>query len=328
MIDVEVAPVARRVVEDLGEVTADEEVLVLAEPMTVDVARMLAVAARGAGATTTLSVMSQLPGHGVEPPAVIGAGMRAADAVFMATEHSLTHTRARIEAANGGTRVAVLRGVTEEMLIDGAMTADFDAIRETTTAVCDALAAADEVAMTAPAGTDVTLSIANRPTFPLDGFFHDYGFSNLPPGLAVTSPVEGSAAGTIVLDFSMDTIGRIEDPVELDFEDGSVAEIRGGAEAGHLRELLADAGDGAGNLAEFAVGTNPAARLTGSLAEDKKKQGIVDIAVGDNTSIGGTVAAAIHLDAVVRRPTVALDGTTVIEGGTLDLGAVRTLTGQ
>lgn len=328
MIEMELSHVSRRVVEDLGEVTAAEEVLVLAEAGEVTVARALTTAARAAGATAMLMVIPRLSHHGVEPPDAVAAAMRDADVVLMATEHALTHTRARIAAAERGTRVAVLRGVTPEMMVAGAMTADFEAVRERTGRVCDALAATDRVHMTAPGGTDVRFSVVGRPTFPLDGYFHDYGFSSLPPGMAVTSPDEGTATGSIVLDFSMDSFGRLENPIELTVTDGCATEITGGREAERLERMIADAGVGASNLAEFAIGTNPTARLTGNLAEDKKQLGVVDVALGDNSSIGGTVESELHLDAIVQSPTVRLDGTVVIADGDLDESALRTVAGR
>jgi leucyl aminopeptidase (aminopeptidase T) len=323
MRELEYAEVTRRVVERMGELTPDEEAVVVADPGTVELGRALTRAARAADADGTLAIAPRLDGHGSEPVASVAAAMTAADVVFVVTEHSLAHTAARKEAVANGARVAILRGVTPEMLVEGAMTADFDAVRETTGLVCDALAAASNARVTSPEGTDARMSLDGRPSFPLDGFFHDYGFSNLPPGLAVSSPVEGSAEGRIVVDHAVDGIGMVDEPVELDLEAGRVVEIRGGSSAATLRETLDGADDGARNLAEFAPGTNPAARLTSNLAECKKRLGVLDVALGDNTSIGGTVQSGIHVDAVLTQPTIELDGRTVLADGTYDEDALR-----
>lgn len=323
MDDLELARPARRVVEELAAVAPDEEVLVVVDPRSVDLGRALAAASRAAGAPAVLSVMPRLGGHGTEPPATIAAAMRDADVVFLANEHSLTHTCARQEAAAAGARVLVLRGVTAEMMTAGAMTADFAAVRETTALVCDALAVADAVSVTAPAGTDLEASLAGRSAIPLDGFFHDYGFANLPPGLAVTAPVEGTGRGTVVLDHAVDSLGRLDEPVELTVADGRVRAVDGGRDADRVSELLSAGSGDPYNLAEFAVGTNPSARLTPNLAECKKRLGVVDVALGDNTSIGGTTESSVHVDAVVTRPTVRLDGTAVVRDGELDREALR-----
>lgn len=323
MIDTELAEPARRVVEELGGVVPDEEVLVLVDPGSVTVGRALATAARATGATASLLVIPRLESHGAEPPATAAAAMRSADAVFAANEHSLSHTAARERATDDGTRVAILRGVDEEMFVEGAMTADFEAVADLTAAACDALSAADRAHVTTPSGTDVEMSLAGRSAFPLDGRFHEgVGFSNFPPGLAVTSPVEDTANGTVVMDFSADGLGRLDDPVRLTVEDGTVTDVDGGRQATELRATLDDAGENAGNLAEFALGTNPAARLVGNLAEDKKRRGVVDFALGDNTSIGGRTESDLHLDFVALDATISLDGTVVQEAGDLDADAL------
>ena len=323
MFDLELAHPARRVVEELAAVEPDEEVLVIVDPDGVDLGRALAVASRAADATAVLSVMPRQGGHGEEPPATVAGAMREADVVLAANEHSLTHTRARQEAAGAGARVLVLRGVTAQMMTEGAMTADFAVVRETTALVCEALAAADDVRVTAPAGTDLEASLAGRSAIPLDGFFHDYGFANLPPGLAVASPVEGTARGTVVLDHAMDGLGALDEPIALSVAAGRATRIVGGREADRLRELLAAGTGDPYNLAELALGTNPAARLTPNLAECKKRLGVLDVALGDNTSIGGTTESSVHVDAVVTRPTLRLDGTTVVRDGDLDREALR-----
>ena len=323
MIDLELGETARRVVEEGGEVTPGEEVLVLTDPGNVTVARALTTAARAAGAPASLLVIPRLESHGDEPPAAAAAAMRSADAVFAANAHSLSHTTARKRATDAGARVAILRGVDEEMFVDGAMTADFEAVAELTGAVCDALAAADRAHVETPTGTDVEMSLEGRSAFPLDGFFHEnVGFSNFPPGLAVTAPVEGTSNGTVVMDFSADGLGRLDDPVELTVEGGAVTDVDGGREAARLRDTLDGADESARNLAEFAVGTNPAARLVGNLAEDKKRRGVVDFALGDNTSIGGRTESGLHLDFVALDATIALDGTVVQEAGRLDADAL------
>jgi len=86
-----------------------------------------------------------------------------------------------------------------------------------------------------------------------------------------------------------------------------------------LRELVDQSDKDANNIAEFAIGTNPKARLVGNLAEDKKLEGSVHIAIGDNHVLGGKITSNIHLDGMVLNPTVELDGERVIRNGKLHL---------
>ena len=317
MIDLELSPVANRIVSELANVEAGEEVLVITDPEKVSVARAIANAARGIDAEAILSVMPRLDAHGNEPPATVADAMRTADVAFTVTTHAITHTQARLEAADAGTRIVVLRGVTEEMMIQGGMNTDYEELRDVTAASRDVLGAADTAHVTSETGTDVTLNLEGMDAFSLDGYFHDYGFSALPGGESPTSPRNEGSHGTVVIDYSMDNIGLLDEPIELTFEDGYVTDISGGSGATQLREIVDGADENAGNLAEFAIGTNPDARLIGNLAEDKKKAGTVHFAIGDDTSLGGTRQSEIHFDGLVARPTVTLDGDTVLKDGEL-----------
>lgn len=324
MIELELSPVAQRIVSTLASVSKDEEVLVLADAETDSVARSFATAARSIGADAHLLFMPKTDSHGNEPTRIAAEAMRTADVVFTVTTHSITHTHARLAAAEAGARIVIVRGVTEDLMLEGGINTDYEWLRETTGAVRDVLADADQAHVTSPRGTDVTMDLTDRPAFSLDGFFHDYGFSAIPPGESPTSPAEGTAEGTVVVDYSMDGIGLLEDPIELTFESGVVTALDGGAEVVRLRDRM-EGVENAGNMAEFAIGTNPDARLVGNLAEDKKKLGTVHFAIGDNESLGGAVQCDIHLDGVVLNPTVELDGETVIEGGSVDLERIHEL---
>lgn len=322
MIAFELSEVAQRIVSQLAGTESGEEVLILADPRTATVASSLTTAARAVGAEASLLVVPEADVHGNEPMDVAAEAMAAADVAFTVTTHSITHTHARLDASDAGTRVVILRGVTEDLMLDGGVNTDYEWLRETTAAVREALDAASGAQVTSPTGTDVWMDLTDRPAFALDGFFHDYGFSALPPGEAPTSPVEGSAEGKVVIDYSMDSIGLLEDPLELTFEDGAVTSVDGGMAADRLRQLM-EGVENAGNMAEFAIGTNPDARLVGNLAEDKKKLGTVHFAIGDNESLGGSVQCDIHLDGVVLNPTVMLDDTTIMTEGDLHLDLVR-----
>ncbi len=318
MLDLETPGLARTIVEDCLGVAPDEEVLAVTDPRAVPVARTIARAARAADANAMIHVMPLLDSHGNEPPDAVAAGMAAAHVAFTCTTHAITHTHARLAATDAGTRVGVLRGVTEEMLVDGAMTADFHEVKRLTRAVRDRLDAADTVRVRSDAGMDVTFSVEGCQAFSLDGFsYEEHGFATFPPGEAPIHPAENSAEGRIVIDTSMDGIGLLDEPIHLTVEQGFVTGVTGGEQADELRRIIEAGDENAGNLAEFSLGTNPAARLIGNQAEDKKRAGTIHFAIGDNESLGGTRRSDIHLDGVCRRPTVEFDGDAVIEAGTL-----------
>jgi len=144
------------------------------------------------------------------------------------------------------------------------------------------------------------------------------GFAALPGGEAPTSPIEGTTNGTLVFDYSMDSIGRLSQPLRLEVKDGRVVSVDGSGEDVQTIEKYFKHDDNARNIAEFAIGTNPNARLIGNLAEDKKLLGTVHFAIGDNKSLGGDVESTIHLDGLMVKPTVVVDeNRTIVRNGKL-----------
>ena len=77
-----------------------------------------------------------------------------------------------------------------------------------------------------------------------------------------------------------------------------------------------------GNIAEFGIGTNNRATRPDNILESEKIIGTTHIALGDNSSYGGTVKTPFHQDFVFFKPTVTLifrDGSkeTILKTGKL-----------
>ena len=319
MLEIELIQSANRLVTDVIGLNQKDNVLVVTDAAKHAVGNAFALACRAHGNETVVAMMPMTGEHGNEPPATIAAAMKAADVVFAPTTHAITHTRARLDAYAAGTRVVILRGVDEDIMIKGAMTVDFKELKKTTARVAKAMTEATQIKVTSPAGTNVTFSIEDRKAFTLDGYFQEtMGFAALPGGEAPTSPVEGTTNGTIVIDYSMDSLGRLSQPLKFEVRDGRVFSVSGSQEHVYAIERLFEKDTRVRNIAEFAIGTNPKARLIGNLAEDKKLLGTVHFAIGDNKSLGGTVEASVHLDGLLLNPTVIADNEKVlVENGKL-----------
>ena len=74
-------------------------------------------------------------------------------------------------------------------------------------------------------------------------------------------------------------------------------------------------GDSAHNIAEFALGTNPASLLGTKMRESKKAWGTAHVGLGDNKSIGGVVDSPLHIDLIFRNPTVTVDDLVLVKDG-------------
>jgi leucyl aminopeptidase (aminopeptidase T) len=111
-------------------------------------------------------------------------------------------------------------------------------------------------------------------------------------------------------------MGRLPEPVELTIEGGHLVAASGAA-GEELLERLRAAGESGTNVAELGIGTNEKAELTGELLEDEKILGTCHVAFGASAAIGGTVHVPVHLDCVVLKPDVSVDGEPLVRAGEL-----------
>ena len=197
-----------------------------------------------------------------------------------------------------------------------------------------------KVHVTAPGGTDLMIPVEGRPLMFDDGDFTKPGTGgNIPAGEVFISPLVGKnefepqmtsagCEGLIVYDGSMtfsDGDSILETPITCKVTGGYVTEITGAAEAERLLKTITEAesralqmekdgklkaGQGviykknARNIGELGIGLNPAAKITGNMLEDEKAFHTCHFAIGENYD--NDAPSLIHLDGVVRNPTITL----------------------
>jgi leucyl aminopeptidase (aminopeptidase T) len=303
----------------MGAQPGEHVLVVTDEPLRL-IGYALWQAAKDIGAETLLVEMLPRKTNGEEPPREVAELMTKVDVVLCPTSKSLTHTDSRRAASEKGVRIATLPGVTEEIMIR-CMNADYQAIAERTFRLCRELEKTEIVRVIAPAGTDIRMPIKGRTAHASSGLFREKGlWGNLPTGESYLAPVEGQSQGVVVVDGSMAGVGMICTPITITVKDGYATEITGGVEADRLKALLEPHGRDARTVAEFGIGTNDKAILTGLIIEDEKVMGTIHVAFGDNKSMGGSVRVASHLDGLVKKPTVWFDDRKIMESGKLLIG--------
>ena len=196
-------------------------------------------------------------------------------------------------------------------------------------------------------GTNISVPVYGRKLMNDDGDFSKPGTGgNIPAGEVFISPLVGKSQGVIVYDGSMtfsDGDSILETPITCKVENGYVTEISGGEEAKRLLKTITEAenrsieyekngklpeGQGAiykknaRNIGELGIGLNPAASITGNMLEDEKAFRTCHFAIGENYD--NDAPSLIHLDGVVRNPTITLtydDGSTrtILSDGTLQI---------
>lgn len=256
-------------------------------------------------------------------PKSLAARLEGADVVLTPMddhEEEFPLRSAIIEAATKRGRIGHMLGITEDAYpaIAGA---DYRVMAQRTDRVAEILARARRAEIHGRSGTALTMELGGwqRLSASSTGLLHEKGaFGNLPAGEAAIAPLEGTTEGRIVFDRNIANVGLLTKPVELDVKGGRVQGIEGGEEAERLRSIMERASNG-DNIAELGIGTNDTASLQGNILVEEKALGTIHIGLGDNSHLGGTVEAGVHLDGVILEPTVIIDGRTLLEGGVLHL---------
>ena len=229
----------------------------------------------------------------------------AVNAVIALSNFSTSHTKFR-EMLNRicGVRYASMPLFDEKMLT-GAMQVNWNNMLTRTDDIAKTVNRYEEVEIETPNGTCIRFSKKGRKAIADTGIIKPPGtFSNLPAGEVYFAPVEGTAHGTLVLEWA--PTRKLKQPVTLHIEKGIVKRIEGKEKfLRYLEEKLAEQKEN-GNIAELGIGTNDRASRPDNILESEKILGTVHIALGDNSSFGGTVRTSFHQDFVFFKPTVTL----------------------
>ena len=227
----------------------------------------------------------------------------AIDAVIALSYYSTSHTRFRDML----TRICCARYASMPLfdvdMLEGPMNVDWKALAARTKRVARAVRGAEEIEISTPNGTAISFSVKGRKAGIDTGLLNTPGaFGNLPAGEVYLAPVEGTASGQLVLEWS--PVRELRYPVTLIVKKGLVEEVLGKEEfALQLEKKLSERVENR-NIAEFGIGTNNMAKRPDNILESEKILGTIHIALGDNSSFGGIVRSPFHQDFVFFQPTV------------------------
>jgi aminopeptidase len=294
-------------------IRSGERVLVVTDAGKRGIARQFLRVAEELGLAADLVTIPIPEVHGVEPPAAVAERMLAVDVIFIITTKSLSHTLARANATSKGARIATMAGVTEEILRRFSLV-DLLQMKARTNRLADILDQGTEVLLTSKKGTDLAFSIAGRVAHGRKASIFDQPgyWGNLPCGEAFIAPIEGSVNGSLVIDASIAGIGLVDRDAIFSIEKGKIIDIKGGSAARRFEALLDHSAKR--QVAEFGIGTNDKARITGTTIEDEKVLGTCHIAFGNNRFFGGLNQIDFHMDCVMKTPTIIVDGRIIMGG--------------
>jgi leucyl aminopeptidase (aminopeptidase T) len=295
------------------DIKEDETVLLLTDTEMLEVAGIIRAALSPIAKKLDFLEIVPRSVHGEELPPSVAAVMESYDVVVGATTKSMTHTKATKNAVKTGARVASMPGISVELLTSGGMTADYAEVAGAARKVAEILAHGKEITIQTSVGTNFRAEIKGRKGFSDTGLLTEKGvFGNLPGGEGFIAPLEGTSEGRIVFDGPIASSGISHDPIVVDVEDGG---------ATHTNypelEVVFNEIENARKIAEIGIGVNPKAKLCGNILEDEKALGTAHLAFGNNVNFGGAVDAKVHLDGIIKNPTVLVDGKAVVKEGSL-----------
>lgn len=266
---------------------------------------------------TAIVEIKPLDHRSPEPPAAIVNMMKQMAAVLSFTSFSLIHSNALKNVCHHGARVVCLNPID----LDGfarSVNADFDFIFRKSQRLADLFSIGKKIHLTTDAGTDLIIPIARHRGIANTGIVGEPGaFCTLPSGEARITPDRRGAKGVLIVDGSIPVIGMLQQPIVINIQEGYAYQIAGGEDALKLRKKLKPFGKQSRNIAEFGIGTNPRAILTGCSIEDEKILGTAHIAFGSPDYEGGSLKKVLHLDLVLKKPSVSIDGHLIMEKGNL-----------
>ncbi|TWJ33391.1 aminopeptidase [Geobacter argillaceus] len=245
---------------------------------------------------------------------MVVAGREAvAEVVVALANNSTSHTRFRALANAAGTRYASLPHFDPAMFFT-SMQVDWLALAERTRLLGEAVNRAVELLVTTSNGTQMRFGKQGRIAKGDDGLLTMPGsFGNLPAGEVYLAPLEGTASGTMVLEYA--PTRKLVTPLTLIVENGEVVDIRGDEPHREILERKFAESRLNRNIAELGIGTNDRASRPDNILEAEKILGTIHIALGDNAGFGGRISTPFHEDYVFYKPTV----TAVDANGTQEL---------
>jgi leucyl aminopeptidase (aminopeptidase T) len=160
-----------------------------------------------------------------------------------------------------------------------------------------------------------------------DGLIPEGGWGNVPSGETYIAPFENTAHGQVYVIGAFDKlIIPPESGVLLAFDHGRLIPPQppfSPVEKRLLEEARPALESGDSNwtcLAEVGIGLNPRIkRLTGNMLLDEKMDTTAHIAIGRSTDLGGLIESSIHVDMVIVQPTILVDRKPILDHGRLVL---------
>lgn len=301
---------AKIVINTCMNIQKKEELLIITDEERLEISKALSEVAVEYGAKVTQIILTDEIRPILMLNKVISKALKSSNVVLTPFKSIPEETRFRLDvikvATKGKARLGHMPGVDKEMLIEGALTADYNEVMRISEKLLEKLDGKNKLHVTSPGGTDLTIKLGKRKWKKDVGLYHKPGeWGNLPAGEIFIAPLESGVDGRLVVDGSIGFFGVPKSPIEIKIARGKFKEILSQDEEikRKIEKVIIEDGDkNSQNVGEFGIGINKFARITGNLLEDEKVYGTAHLAFGDNIDMGGKNKSKIHIDMIFKNP--------------------------
>jgi len=302
--------IAEKALEKCIGLKKEEQILIITDAHGEKVGKALYKASKEkTNKTYLLKVREQEKGELEVPELAKHLMKKPPDVIVIPTRNSYTHTEAREKATEKGARIATLPGITEEMF-KRTIDIDYEKLRKEGKKLQEKMEKAEKAKIETGSGTSLNMDLTNPPVPDLGQMENKGEYGNLPTGEIFTAPKNTN--GKMVID-SMQELAKPK--TEVYIQENEAIEIE---EDQEFKKKLWKK-EHRKNIAEFGVGLNPKATITGNILEDEKVKGTCHIAFGKNKDFGGETDSDIHWDAILFQPTIHLDNEKIMDTGELQI---------
>jgi len=308
---------------DCMRVQPHEKVVIIASRFSEEVARLVVEEARVATPHVKYFLMEDFGKRPFPLPEEMKQALTQADVGYYTGNYvagELALFRKPIYKIVGSTRLryANMPSLSRAILEQG-MNADYGKLREFTARVHNVLRQSKSIGVTTALGTDLEAKVGKYKWYVCDGNIMPGQWSNLPDGEVFTSPenINGRFVIDGVLgDYFDEKYGAIAaTPVTVDIKDCRAVEGSVKCDNPELKKEFEDYifrknSPNSTRVGEFALGTNLALKgIIGNTLQDEKFPS-VHMAFGDSLEeeTGCPYVCDYHIDAIVLKPTVIVDG--------------------
>jgi len=326
-----IAEGVRQAVENCLKVKKGDRAVIITDQETLDIGNALKAAVEKIAGPAQFFLMEDFGQRPIPFPQTIADAIKTGTVSIYAAQGAkgelATFRQPMLKAidANPELRHAHMIGITPEIMKDG-MCSDYKEIQRVSKLVYERVRDAREIRVTTEKGCDFTGRFSpDLKWIVSDGDIRPQHWTNLPDGEVFTSPADVN--GTVLIDgclgdFFTERYGSLEDtPIRIEVKNGrAVRETLQCADERLRNEYDAyvfETDANSSRVGEFAIGTNTGlTKLIYNLLQDEKFPGI-HIAFGSPFpgKTGATWDSKAHVDGVIKKTTIAVDGELLMDKG-------------